>query len=117
MLIGTAYLLGGVSAAIISSTAPGQDAARWGPPVFSLGLLLALVLTVLLVYRVRLDYPRLLLPWYGIPYQVWLIGSPPRHEGLGAAVAYVLGTSRNGRVPRRGSSSYSTVTLFARFRG
>jgi hypothetical protein len=90
-LIGTAYLIAGVSAEIISSSDPGQD-VRWGLRLFSFGLLLALVFTVLLVYRLRLDYLRLLLPWYGIPYQVWLIGSSPRHEGLGAAASDAWGS-------------------------
>ena len=86
VLIGTTYLFGAASVAMIFAADPGQD-TTWGLRLFSLSLFLSLVLAMLLVYRLRLDSLRLLLPWYGIPYEVWLIGSPPRQEGPGAVVA------------------------------
>jgi hypothetical protein len=87
---GRRYLLGGTSVAIVFSAEPGED-SRWGLRLFLLSLVPALVLTVLLITRLRLDYLRSLLPWYGIPYLVWLIGAPPRGQGPGAVIAYAWG--------------------------
>jgi hypothetical protein len=94
VLLGTAYLAAGASVAIIFSAEPGQD-ITWGLRLFTLSLIPALVFTVLLITRLRFEYLRLSLPWYGLPYQLWLIGAPPRSEGIQAIIAYVwmlLGT-------------------------
>jgi hypothetical protein len=94
LILGTAYLIGGTSVGIIFSGEPGSD-IRVGLRLFSLSMLFAGVATVLLIVRLRLDYVRLLLPWYGLPYQLWLIGAPPSGEGTPAVFAYgwmLLGT-------------------------
>jgi hypothetical protein len=77
------HLIGGTSVGIIFSGEPGSD-IRMDLRLFSLSMLVAGVATVLLIVRLRLDDVRLSLPWYGLPYQLWLIGAtaPGRAGGL-----------------------------------
>jgi hypothetical protein len=90
VLLGSTYLIGAASVAIIFSIDPGQNTRemRWGLRLLLFGCGLALVTTVFLIVRLGSSYLRLLLPWYGVPYLAWLIGGPPRGEGRFAATAY-----------------------------
>ena len=90
ILLGTGYLVAGASVAILLSTVPGAD-IRWGFRLFTVSVVPTIVATVLLIARLRFDYLRLLLPWYGIPYIAWLIGAPPSREGIPAILAYAWG--------------------------
>jgi hypothetical protein len=87
LLLGTAYVIGAASVLIHFSGEPDEN-VRLGSSLLLLAWVLGLMFNLLLILRLRLDYLRVLLPWYGLPYLVWLIASPPLGEGLGAAVAY-----------------------------
>jgi hypothetical protein len=95
------------SVAIIFSATSGDDIEdiRWGLRLFPVGFVFAVPATVLVIVRSRTQLVWLFLPWFGLPYLVWLIAAPPQRDRLRGRIAYLWGLF--------GSCAFLGATLWA----